>query len=559
MLNQIHIQNFVIVDELRLDFHTGFNVLTGETGAGKSIWVDAVMLALGSRADSNVVREGADQCSISLCFDLKGNQSATQWLEQHDLQSDDECIIRRIIKKDGKSKSTVNGIPCSQSMIKALCPKVLLTQSQHQHQALTKTSRQRRQLDIFAQSLPLVEQCENFCKDWQSLQTQIDHLRCKIPNKEDELALWQYQLDEIKQLNYQPNEWQSLCDEHQQCHNAAEFMQHINSALQVLSASDTPNARDYLQQAVTHLNQTDQDNTTIKEATELLNTADIHLEEAEQSLQNFKNQMDLSPERLAYLDKRIQTMHDIARKHQCQPNEIDSLKTQIQNKIDTLKNLDDKLNQLQQQADQLQQQYQTVAKKLSSKRVKAAKTLSQTITQMIQPLGMQSAQFKIDLSTDLQQITPHGQDHIDFLVSTNAGQKLQPMSKTASGGELSRISLSLQVAIAGKCHPPTLIFDEVDAGIGGRTADTVGDLLQQLGQKNQILCITHLAQIAAKGCQHFNISKSVKDNQTFSTMKVLTDKQRIDEIARMLGSDDQSSKALAKKMLKSKKTALAHQ
>ncbi len=549
MLTRIYIKNFVIVDELSLEFSPHLNVLTGETGAGKSIWVDAVMLALGARLDNNPVRENQQQCNITLCFDLSSQPAATAWLQDHQFELTDECIISRSINHEGKSRSNINGQPCTQSMIKDFASLLILTHSQHQHQALLKRQMQRTQLDAFSQLSDKTRQLNTFFQQWQQLQHQIQQLQNSKPNKDNELQLLRYQLDEIEELQLKPGEWQQLSDEHQRCCNAQNLISSINTALELTTQNEQHNAAQLVQQALSQLQHASCDDSALTEAKEMLNTAAIHLEEAGANLNSYRNSLDLSPERLQDLEDRIQRIHDIARKHHCPAEQLGDIQSSLAQQISSLENSDIHLETLLQTEQNLVKQYNTLAKKISRTRQKNSAILSEKVTSLMHQLGMEGGKFHIELTPLDTPINAHGQEQIDFQVSTNQGQALQNLGQVVSGGELSRISLALQVITAEYCRPPTLIFDEVDVGIGGKTADTVGELLHALGENQQVLCITHLAQIAAKGQRHFQISKQLQDNATLSQVMQLKDDERIQEIARMLGGESSTSEAHAAHLL----------
>ena len=549
MLTQIYIKNFVIVDELNLNFSANLNVLTGETGAGKSIWVDAVLLALGARADHNPVRENQKQCNITLCFDLSSQPMAQAWLREHDFDTEEDCIISRTITDEGKSRSSLNGQPCSQHLIKELASHLVLTHSQHQHQALLKREMQRQQLDAFAGNDQKIKKLSSLFSQWQQIQDEIQQLKAQSPNKEDELKLLHYQYNELTTLALEEDEWQSLSDEHQRCFNAKSLIDHVDAALELTIDNEQHSAAQLVQQAISQLQDQRFNDQVLDDIREMLNTAAIHLQEAGSSLNSYRNQLDLSPEKLHALESRIQLIHDIARKHHCPPEQLNDTKTSLEQKIATLENSDLHLETLQQTELNVLNQYQKQAQSVSRSRHKHAAILSEKVTTLMQQLGMEGGQFSIQLATLDGPIHPYGQEQVEYHVSTNVGQTPQAMTHIVSGGELSRISLALQVITAEYCKPPTLIFDEVDVGIGGTTADTVGELLKSLSQNQQVLCITHLAQIAAKGQRHFQISKKIKNKLTISQVMQLKKEERVKEIARMLGGQTKTSQAHAISLL----------
>lgn len=551
MLTHIHIQNYVIVDSLSLDFKSGLNVLTGETGAGKSIWVDAVGLALGDRADTNAIRQNETQCDITLCFDLSHIPSAKQWLCDQQLESDDECIIRRVIQHDGPSRSTINGRPCPLSLLREFSQHVLTTHGQHQQQALLKRDYQRSMLDRFAKNHNLLSQIVELYSQSQRIQKELDELNAKSSNRDAELNLLRYQLDELEQHAPQPNEWQTLSSQHQKLYNAKDLIQHVNQAIAVSIENESSSAITMIQQAIIELTSIKHDDKQITAIKELLNTATINLQEAGDELHHYRNALDLDPESLASIELRLSQIHDLARKHHVNPEQLSDVLIALQQKVTQLENIDSEIQILNDAKQKLMQQYQQLAEKLTASRHKAANVISKKITAYMQELGMQGGQFTIEFETLTNGIYAHGNERITFLVSTNPGQTLSPMNKVISGGELSRISLALQVITAEKEGTPTLLFDEVDVGIGGKTADIVGQLLRKLGEHTQVLCITHLPQVAALGHHHYKAIKQSTSKTTTTCIQPLSQAQRIDELARMLSGAKitEQTRAHAKEML----------
>ena len=549
VLTRIHIKNFVIVDETTIEFDSRLNVLTGETGAGKSLWVDAVMLALGSRLDHVPVRNGAKQCEITLCFDLTHQERAQSWLHKNDFDTDEDCLIRRIIKQDGKSRSTINGTPCSQSMIREFASLLILTHGQHQHQALLRKETQREQLDAFSDLTRETALIKGHFLEWQSIQNQIADLQKKVPNKSSEIDFLQFQIDEVSAADITQHEWESLSQEHQRAANAQHIIENIHRAIEFTTSDSTANASSLVHHALHQLNDNKIAGPEVESIKELLTSAAVHLEEAGNELTHYLNTIDLSPEKLASLETRLDQYYQLSRKHHTSPEELYEVLPSLTQKLNTLLALEDEIISLQEKSQQILQQYSVVAKKVTARRKKSAITMSQKVTQLIQGLGMESSQFSIVLQPLDGPIHPFGNEQVEFQVSSNLGQACAAINHVVSGGELSRISLAIQVITADYCHPPTMIFDEVDAGIGGQTAEKIGDLLYDLGKKHQVLCITHLAQIASKGNRHFLIDKKNSENETLSEISILEKEDRILELARMLGSLSQTSKEHARSLL----------
>lgn len=535
MLTHIHIQNFTIVKSLSLDFQAGLNILTGETGAGKSIWVDAVGLALGDRADNNAIRHGEDRCDITLCFDISKNTPAKHWLKTHEFEADGECILRRTLSRNASSRATINGTPCPLQLLKQFSTLVLDAHSQHQHQTLLKRDAQRHKLDAFAGNEKLIDQIAAIYSEWRVNQTELDVLNAKAGNADAELTLLRYQLDELVKCSIQDNEWKTLSQKHQQLHNAKALMSQLNNAINITVENESASASHLLQQALMDLEAIKTDDPVIKSARELLNTAAIHLQEAGNELTHYRDHLDLSPENLAAIETRLSLMHDLARKHHIDPSELSSVEKSLSKRIHDLEQVDVLIAEIEAKQTALTSSYQTIAKKLSAAREKAAKTLNKKITAHIRALGIEGGVFRIALNPQNESISLTGNEQIEFEVITNPGQAFQPMQKVVSGGELSRISLALQVMTAQKNNTPTLIFDEVDVGIGGKTADVVGDLLRELSDKTQVLCITHLPQVAARGHHHFKAEKTVGKKEANTNIRLLSHEERVEEIARMLG------------------------
>jgi DNA repair protein RecN (Recombination protein N) len=545
MLTHIHIENFTIIDSLSLDFDHGLSVLTGETGAGKSIWIDAVSYALGARADSSVIRHGESRCVITLCFDTSQHRNAQQWLIDHDYEEDNECIIRRVIASNGPSRASINGKPCPLQSLRDLGGLLLNIHGQHDNQILLKRSAQQQRLDDYANHHQQLSAIEKVHSAWKKTNEALNHLRSQVDNRDAELSLLQYQSKELESLQLKPNEWDKLSHQHQQLHNAKELITQLNQAIELTIENEATSATQILQQAIRQLDEIRFDVASIKSAKALLSTAAIHLQEAGDELQEYRHGLDLSPDNLANIEQRLSSIHDLARKHHVNPQDLLDIQQSIADKLKKLENVDSQLEALEQAKVQYERQYQTIATKLTASRRKAAKSLEKIITKSIQSLSIDGGLFRVQLEKREASIHPEGQEKVIFEVSTNPGQPFQAMSKIVSGGELSRISLALQVVTTKKEHTPTMIFDEVDTGIGGKTAETVGQLLRQLGNSAQVLCITHLPQVAAQGHHHYKISKSSQKKSTHTTIEKLNETARINELARMLSGAKITQQTLA--------------
>lgn len=536
MLAHIHIKNFTIIDQLDLEFQSGLTVLTGETGAGKSIVIDAIELVLGGRAEGQIIRPGCDRCEITLIFALKSASAAQQWLAEHELTGENECIVQRIITSDGRSRSLINSQTCTLQMTRELGALLVNTHNQHQHQALLKTEHQRQLLDAFANHSILCKQVKQLYQQWQQLQLQWNNLRTKTTDRDARLELLKYQVQELDQLALTENELTELEQEHKRLAHGEQLINQCQAALDYINDNEKFSVLAGLYQAIQQIENLQNLNKSVATAAELLNHAIIHTEEASSELRHFLTGLELDPERLAEIEQRLNKIHDIARKHQTKPEQLSTMHQQLTQQLTQLEDADEQLQQLQQQLDKTTLEYQQAADKLTQSRQKAAEKLSQLVTQKIQTLGMPQGKLQIQLQKHKDTTpTANGQENVEFVVTANPGQPLQPLNKVASGGELSRISLAIHVITAQQETTPTLIFDEVDVGVGGSIAEIIGQLLRELGNNNQILCITHLPQVAAQGQHHLQVKKHSTENSTLTQIEALSPEKKVAEIARMLG------------------------
>jgi DNA repair protein RecN (Recombination protein N) len=545
MLTHIAIKNFTIVESLNLDVENGLSVLTGETGAGKSILVDAVSLAMGARAEGNVIRRDATQCDISLCFDISLIPAAQAWLKSNAFDSDDECVIRRIIAQDGKSRSHINGHPCSLNIIREFSELILNIYGQHQHQALLKRDNQQTVFDIYAHHQPLLEKISQFYQQWQALTAELAKLKQQAEHREHEFELLRYQFDELNAANLTENEWRTLSQQHNRLQNAKTLIENLNQAIDLMADGEPTSAADLLQQAIDRVNEIKLDDPPLLAIKELLNTAAIHLTEASNELNHYRRHLDLSDDNLEAIEERLTLLHDLARKHHVNADDLIAVKKSLEQRIQALENIDKQIEESERYATQILQQYEKVAEPLTNSRQKYVKIIEKLITDKMQHLGMTGGRFQVRLEPSEENITPYGKEKIAFYVSTNPGQEFMPLAKVVSGGELSRIGLALQVITAQKDATPTLIFDEVDTGIGGKTAEMVGQLLRELGEKTQVFCITHLPQVAAKGHHHLKVEKLTTKNDVSTQIQPLSSAQRIEELARMLSGTKITQQTLA--------------
>lgn len=544
MLSHIHIKNFIIVKSLSLDFQNGLHILTGETGAGKSIWIDAIEIGLGGRADSNMIYPGEKTCDIILCFDLTNLSNAKKWLSENDLPDDNECIIRRIIDQDKPSRTTMNSIPIPQQLMRTFSEYVLSIHGQHQHQHLLKSDDQRELLDHYANNNDLLLKINEYYDEWKSIDHEVQTLKQQMQNKTSDLNLWQYQLDELENYAIQGNEYEKLFTQFQQLHHAKQFSTTLHEALLLLENEDNPAANNLTHQSLQHLNTIRTTDSKIENIRALLQTATIHLDEARDALQQYCDTVDFNGSQLEKIEKRLGLLQDIARKHHIDPTQLTDIENSLRQKIKLLEKSDETIVELESKKNEILKNYQENAKQLTLKRQKAAKKLCAAITGQMQQLGMHGGKFEIQLQENKVPMSNIGNEKIHFLIATNPGQTPHDLSQIVSGGELSRLSLIIQMLTAEQKNTPTLIFDEVDSGVGGKTADLVGKLLRQLSSNAQVLCVTHLPQVAANGHHHFFAEKITDGKTTTTAIKLLNIKERTKELARMLSGAKITEKSM---------------
>lgn len=534
MLTTLCIEHFAIVKHLELDFSQGMTAFTGETGAGKSIMIDALMLALGERADASVVRPGEEKCTITAGFYFDQASEPAQWLIENDMScEDDELYLRRIIYAEGRSKSYINGQPFPLQKIKELSEKLVHIHGQHQHQTLMQHATHRQQLDRYAKPIQLLDKVQKLYKQHQQVKQEIEKVH-DLDIQADRIRLLEFQIEELTALNLQVDESQALNLEHQMLHHAKEYLQHCQQAYTLLNGDEEPTVCSGLNQILHCIGELPKDQPQIKNALELINSALIQCEEAATELNQFGDQVQLDPERLQEIEARMSLIHSLARKYHVESSQLPTLRDELQKELDLLRNARCRLEQLQTQLNQLAEEYHHAALQLRKSREKYAPILAKEITQSIQKLGMPKGWIEINISP-LDKMQVHGLDKVEYKVCTNPGMAPDSLSKIASGGELSRISLAIQMITAQRGTTPTLLFDEVDVGIGGATAALVGQMLRQLGDRLQVFCVTHQAQVAASAHHHFQVSKQSDNNSTLTQILPLKENNKVDEIARMLG------------------------
>jgi len=545
MITSIHIRDFAIVDELSLELGAGMSALTGETGAGKSILVDALGLVLGDRADSAAVRAGAERAEISVGFDLADDADALTWLEEQALEAEGECLLRRVIGSDGKSRAWINGTPTTLQNMKAIGELLVDIHGQHAHQSLTRREVQRRILDEFADHPKLLDDTRSSFQAWREIRERLDRAAGDDEARTARRDLLRFQTGELRTLELGDDEVASLDDEHRRLAHAGRLLEVTESVHQGLYADDQS-----IDTQLGHLHQLLEEVTrldpALQETLELVSSAQIQIREAADSLRHYTDRVELDPARLAFVEQRLSDIHDLARKHRVAPEALPALARELLEELAQLESDDEDLDTLTQKAQAAETRYRDAAAALNRSRRSAAKKLGKQVSEAMQGLGMEGGQFQVSVDSDPQtRPAAHGLDRIEFLVTANPGQPLQPLSKVASGGELSRISLAIQM-IAAKALPiPSLVFDEVDSGIGGAVAEVVGRQLRTLGEHRQVLCVTHLPQVAAQAHHHLHVSKHKGKADTRTRIQVLDADSRIQEVARMLGGVELTDQTVA--------------
>ena len=560
MLVHLSVHNYAIVEHLDLELDRGMSVITGETGAGKSIMLDALGLTLGDRADSGVVRPGAEKADILATFDLQDIPEARTWLAERDLDVDGPCILRRVITAEGRSRGYINGTPCPQGDLKALGELLIDIHSQHEHQSLLKPDTHRRLLDEYAGATDLARQVQLAAQRWRQTRQELEHLSNSGDEQRARHQLLSYQLEELETLSLGENELEELEQEHKNLTNAETLLTICRQVVEQGSENDSGNVLNALTVSLNRLSSINNNSGSLSEATDLLASAQIQVEEAVGELNRFLDHFDADPGRLQYLEERLDTIYTLARKHRVQPNDVAALQQRLLEEIETLNANDESIERLGNELAAYSRHYQECARALSELRSHAATRLSSAVEEEIQRLGMPGGRFVIELrAQSSSDPMPHGLEQVELLVSANPGQPLKALAKVASGGELSRISLAIQVITAQTSRVPTLVFDEVDVGIGGPTAEIVGQLLRRLGERGQVLTVTHLPQVAAQCHQHLFVHKVRESETTRTAVSKLSKKERVEEVARMLGGIDLTKESLAhaKKMVVTAKNMAA--
>ncbi|AEC20476.1 DNA repair protein [Pusillimonas sp. T7-7] len=531
MLRSLHIRDFVIVDQAEIPFAAGFTVFSGETGAGKSILIDALSLALGARGDASAIRDGATRADISAVFSPPASLLA--WLQEHEFANDDDLILRRVIDAQGRSRSFINGLPVTLSQLRELGEQLVDIHGQHAHQSLLKAASQRELLDTQGGHLPLARQVQQAWQQWQQAEKTLAAALANDATLQAEREQLEWQVAELEQLGLQENEWETLSTDHNRLAHAQALLDGVTQTLAALDSDDRQGSAMQALNAAAHaIGQQLRHDGQLQGIYDAIESARISTAEAVSDLNSYLNKLELEPEILAQAEQRLSTLFEAARKFKTEPGELPALMQSLAQQLNNSQAAAD-TETLEKQRNAAVAQYQSQAEHLSKARQKTSKKISQQVTAAMQDLAMQGGSFKVNLSACPPGSS--GNETVEFLVAGHAGTSPRPLAKVASGGELARISLALSVIASQAARVPTLIFDEVDTGVGGAVAEVVGKLLRELGDRHQVLCVTHLPQVAARGVHHYEVKKSSTNTGTLSQIEALGAEERVHEIARMLG------------------------
>ncbi len=535
MLVELAVKNLAVVENLEVSFTAGMSTITGETGAGKSILLNSLNLALGQRADKSMVRSGSDKADISATFLLNNNSRVKDILLEQELEADDECILRRVITADGRSKAFINGVPMPLNIVRALGEGLVDMHGQNEHQLLLKPLEQLSLLDNFAESTVLVQEINVVVKEYKKLNLQVQEASNNQDLFLEKQELYQHQLDELENANLTIDELNSIEDEYKVSSNSKDLVVQVSNILNQLEGDVGLNPQ--LSSLSYELEKTQTIDAKLSSANEMLSNAQLQVQECVYELNGYLNNLNIDEEYLQNLELRISELHDLSRKHNCQIIELLSVKQDITDKLNKLSIGSESIEKLKEKLNKLDEKYQSLANKLTKIRTSKAKELSTKVSEVMQISGMPGSEFSIDICTKDSEVYLNGNESVEFLVRTNMGQEHKALKKVASGGELSRISLAISVVASNSEYTPTIIFDEVDVGISGAVAQVVGQKLKSLSDTYQVLCITHLAQVASFGDQHLKVIKSQGKNGASTTIENLSSVDRVQEVARILSGE----------------------
>ncbi len=545
MLVSLYVKDFAIAHEVEIAPHRGLTVVSGETGAGKSLLVDALMLLVGARADSGVVRHGADRAELVARFELASNPAAQAWLTAAELDEDHECQLRRVIRADGGSRAYINGRPVTLAQVSELGALLVEIHGQHEHQALLERGHQLNLLDAFARQPDAMAALRSDCHDWQQANAEIEAIE-RLGDRGQRRQLLAHQLEELDAHALPPSALQALIAEHRRHSHASTLIEGCATLADILQGDETGRLPALFHRVRHDLARLSEHEPRLSDVDALVESAQIQIHEAVGALERISDDFETDPSRLDALELQLAQVHDLARKHRVAPEELHATQQRLQQEFDALDGADARLTSLHQRRAEAERRWRTHAAAVSEARAHACQRLADGISALMAELGMAGGQFLAQLEPRTHtEPHPEGAERVQFLVAANRGQPPRPLAKVASGGELSRISLAIQVATLGLDHTPTMIFDEVDSGIGGAVAEAVGVKLRALGVARQVLCVTHLPQVAAQGHHHLRVSKVDENDVTRSRIEVLDAQSRTEELARMLGGADITATTLA--------------
>ena len=542
MLTNIDIQSLKLVDHLELEINASMNVITGETGAGKSILLGALGLALGERADSSLIPTDKNKTEVNARFDLRRQPRALEWLKNKHLDDEEQCILRRVIQREGPSRAFINGTPTTLSELKTFSQMLLDVHSQHEHQLLLKRNHQLNLLDKYAELEELKKRVASVFSELQKTKAELKFMEDTRIDTGAKEQLLRYQLEELETLDLKQDETDKLEATYKELEKTAQNREKIEQTLSLINGEQDQDILSLINKGFKNISEIDSKH--LLQVRELFESSLIQMDEAFKDLSGFLENFDGDSLRISEIEDRLGQIYEIARKHKIQPEELVGLRETIGKALSGLDASERSYLQLSKSYETIKEEYQMEAAKLSSKRSKVASGIEKEVTEILRSLGMSESIFKIEI-TKGRVMQAEGVDEVDFLISTIPGELPRSLNKIASGGELSRISLAIQVATVSGKDTPTIVFDEIDAGIGGPTAEVVGNLLKKLGRRTQVLCVTHLPQIAAKGQTQYLVAKKQNEDKLFTVVEELSPEKRVKEIARMLGGIHETEQSLS--------------
>ncbi len=545
MLRSLYVKDFAIVGEAEIGFGPGLTVVTGETGAGKSLLIDALLMLAGNRAEAGLVRHGCERAELSAEFDLAGRDDLIGWLRGEELDDENACQLRRVIRSEGTSRAWINGRPVTLTQMKALGEQLIEIHGQHEHQALLERNQQLSLLDAFGMDGDALVTVQTIAREWRTVVARIKDISGGQDHAE-RIEWLNHQVDELDTHALTAEALADLEETHRRLANSGQLLQGCAGLADLLDGDSEFSVSRLIARAHGESQRLAALDPALVGLGELLDAARIHVDESVDSLSRYQSSLDLDPERYAELDAQLAKLHELSRKHRVGMVDLKGHADALREELDSLRGAGTDLVKLERERGEILDRYQIAARKLSKARADAAKKLGKAVGDLLADLGMSGGQFKVELeSTHGVEPEANGAERCEFMVSANPGQPLRALRKVASGGELSRISLAIEVAALGLDEVGTMVFDEVDSGIGGAVAEVVGQKLRRLGSQRQVLCVTHLAQVAAQGHAHLQVSKSAEGNTTETRIDRLDDKTRRDEIARMLGGIEITKETLA--------------